>query len=420
AEKASQVGPHTTGIGTSIDRVSAMVEVTCFRCSRIVHIAPDAEHCSVCGEDLRHLIPPAYASKYFYDRAAQLASGNRVEAALAEVERGLDYRESSELHLLGAILAKRLGDFDLMRQQVAAIPLDDVLRQEAEWLLRSHQTRQRSLREAGKARQPGRQLATTAQDETLPFLVGDVSPSPTRQPRSSGAGRVWFGLLTLLVLVGSAWVLLGQGAPWTSWLGLNETPTEQAETGEITSNQGVPPPVGQPISPTLQTGPVLTPTVSITITPDIPNNLVQLAGTPEPLAANTPQTVVDAIDPQVFDLKSFLTQKERSDLVQLEVAATLQGERLNLRGFVQMDAERRDLISLAATAPGVGEVNALDLLVRLPPIYVVQEGDTLWDITIKLYGDPARMQALSDANRAILPSPEALRIGMELTVPPIQ
>src|SRR5689334_12631302 len=133
-----------------------MYEVTCFRCLRIVHITPDNERCSVCNEDLKQLIPPAFAARYFYDRAAHFAGEGQLQTAVAEVERVLAYRESSELHLLGGILAKRLGDFDLMRQHVAAIPLDDVLRQEAEWLLRSHQTRQRNLRQADKARKQPR------------------------------------------------------------------------------------------------------------------------------------------------------------------------------------------------------------------------------------------------------------------------
>src|SRR5436190_16185173 len=156
-----------------------MYEVTCFRCLRIVHITPDDEHCSVCGEDLKHLLSPAYASKYFYDRAAHLATAGNLQAGIAEIERGLDYRESSELHLLGGILAKRISDFDLMRQHVAAIPLDDVLRQEAEWLLRSHQTRQRTLRQAGKARKATRHPSLSdPEEDPLPFLVDEVTPSP--------------------------------------------------------------------------------------------------------------------------------------------------------------------------------------------------------------------------------------------------
>lgn len=48
---------------------------------------------------------------------------------------------ASELNLLGAILCKRLGRWDDMRHFVAAIPADDALRGEGEWLLRSNQAR---------------------------------------------------------------------------------------------------------------------------------------------------------------------------------------------------------------------------------------------------------------------------------------
>ncbi len=116
-----------------------MYEVTCFNCGNIAQITPDADHCIICKADLKHLIRPDYASKYFYQRAAQLAAAGEVTLALMEVERGLHYRASSELHLLAAIFSQRVNNFDQMRQHVAAIPVDDVLRGEAEWLLRSNQ-----------------------------------------------------------------------------------------------------------------------------------------------------------------------------------------------------------------------------------------------------------------------------------------
>jgi hypothetical protein len=105
-----------------------MQEVACYTCGRIVHISPDAELCSVCGENLRELLHPVHASKYFYDRAAKLAASDQLLPALQEIDRGLRYQPSSELRLLGAILAKRIGDFAQMRYHVAAIPVDDVLR----------------------------------------------------------------------------------------------------------------------------------------------------------------------------------------------------------------------------------------------------------------------------------------------------
>lgn len=397
-----------------------MYEVTCFRCSRIVHITPDAERCSVCGEDLRHLLPPAYASKYFYDRAANLAAGGDVRSALAEVERGLNYRESSELHLLGGILAKRLGDADLMRRHVASIPLEDVLRQEAEWLLRSHQTRQRTLREAGKARQSAhRSAGPTVEDEALPFLIEDVSPSPGRARQASRVGKLTIGLVMVFLVAGAGWALLGQGALWLGWRSPEvAAPTTDLETVESDGGEAAQPSTS-PASSVLvtntqpiQSNQILTPTA----TPVIPNNLVQ-QNAPPALAAMTPQTMVDAVDGQNFNFEDFLTQQGRAELAQLQVAATLQGTQLKLHGIVQMDAERQEVIAEAQKIPNVASVDAVDLLVRLPATYTVQAGDTLWDITVKLYGDPSRMQALIDANADVLPSPESLRIDMQLKVP---
>ncbi|CAN5711105.1 hypothetical protein BH10CHL1_BH10CHL1_08220 [soil metagenome] len=392
-----------------------MYEVTCFHCLRIVHITPDDQHCSVCNEDLKHLIPPAFASKYFYDRAAHLAAEGKLQAALDEVERGLDYRVSSELHLLGGILAKRISDFDLMRQHVAAIPLDDVLRQEAEWLLRSHQTRQRTLRQADKARKTNHRVnLSEPEEDPLPFMVDEVAPAPVRPTRT---GRLWLGLLALLFVTGAGWIILGRNVPGLGFLTANQsTPTTNGGASEYAQN-GV-----TAATPSTDTQPalILTPTLPISVTPDIPNNIVQRSGTPEPIAANTPRSAIEAVDTKLFDFKGFLFQKERQDLAQLDVSGSLQGTKLKLKGIVPMTADRSAIVDLAQSAPDVTEVDAVDLLVRLPPTYTVQEGDTLWDITYKLYGDVSRMQALSDANADILPSPEALRIGMELKVPPNQ
>ena len=122
-----------------------MQEVTCFHCNSIVYISPDSDQCSHCDEDLSPLLDSEYVSDYFYQRTNSLATSGSMAKALAEAERGLVYRSSSDLHLLAAILARQLGHFDQMRQHVAEIPLGDVLRPEAEWMVRSHQARQTRL-----------------------------------------------------------------------------------------------------------------------------------------------------------------------------------------------------------------------------------------------------------------------------------
>ena len=125
-----------------------MQAVTCFQCGRDVTVAPNHFVCSHCGADLQHLLLPETVATYFQARAHESSERGELGAALAEAERGLTYADSSELHLLAAILAKQLGRHDSMRQHVAAIPVDDSLRSEAEWLLRSHQDRERALQEA--------------------------------------------------------------------------------------------------------------------------------------------------------------------------------------------------------------------------------------------------------------------------------
>jgi hypothetical protein len=100
--------------------------------------------------------------------------GGDPQAALAEAERGLAYRASSELHLLSAILCKRLELVDRMRYHVASVPVDDVLRSEAEWLLRLSQARQRSLPESGRG---SVEFPLLSDDELLPLYVDDVRPT---------------------------------------------------------------------------------------------------------------------------------------------------------------------------------------------------------------------------------------------------
>ena len=49
--------------------------------------------------------------------------------------------------------------------------------------------------------------------------------------------------------------------------------------------------------------------------------------------------------------------------------------------------------------------------------HVVQEGESLWSIAKELYGRGQDWQKLFDANRDRLPSPDAMRSGLELIVP---
>ncbi|MEZ4727408.1 MAG: LysM peptidoglycan-binding domain-containing protein [Caldilineaceae bacterium] len=409
-----------------------MQEVVCYNCGRIVHISPDAELCSVCGENLRELLHPVYASKYFYDRAAKMAAGSQLLPALQEIDRGLSYQPSSELRLLGAILSKRIGDFEQMRHHVAAIPVDDVLRPEGEWLLRSHQMRQREMREASKMPGAKHTGAFVGDDEEIPVAIQQVHPliaAKAQPPIAKRRVGYTLVLVLLLVVTVTGGALFARTPQLLTFL--RGTDEETAQPAPDLAE-----PVRQPTqeqaidttSPVLvaTAAPTLLPTPSPTApaNPDVPSNVVQSdtpsENGPAEVASSTPGVAVGINATHPFDLESYLVQLDRIDLAQLEVSATFQGTVLSLKGIVPTFEARQALLEIAETVPGVTTVSQVDLLLRLPPTYIVQEGDTLWTIAYRLYGDVTMRQRLFDTNRAILPSPDALTVGVELQVPPME
>ena len=53
--------------------------------------------------------------------------------------------------------------------------------------------------------------------------------------------------------------------------------------------------------------------------------------------------------------------------------------------------------------------------------YTVQDGDSLWQIVTTFYGpDATRVAQLYEANRDVLPSAQALQVGMTLNLPPLE
>ncbi|TVR51283.1 MAG: LysM peptidoglycan-binding domain-containing protein [Puniceicoccaceae bacterium] len=49
--------------------------------------------------------------------------------------------------------------------------------------------------------------------------------------------------------------------------------------------------------------------------------------------------------------------------------------------------------------------------------YVVQPGDTLYRISVHVYGNGNRWQEIFEANRDVIRDPQALRVGAELRIP---
>jgi len=73
----------------------------------------------------------------------------------------------------------------------------------------------------------------------------------------------------------------------------------------------------------------------------------------------------------------------------------------------------------APPSPRPATPTAAATLLPRAQIYVVEPGDTLALIARKVYGDAGLWQQIYDANKdTIGETPDALRVGMRLTIPP--
>jgi len=386
-----------------------MQEVTCFNCHNRVHITPDTDRCTVCGEDLRGLLEPASVSRYFSQRAVELADEGKLDSALSEVKRGLAYADQPDLRLLGAILAEQLGRYDIMRGYVAAIPVDDPLRAEAEWLLRSHQNRQAAIREGLKHDRRPPASATTS------TVLADVLGTPVEPPkRSRRPVWIWSAVAAALILAlaYSGWFIIRHGGDILAALLATPSPIPSAVAAAPSQAAAT----SRPRQPTA-TPPAETPAPSPS--PTSAQELVLAATQTPALAAGNVRDAV-LIPAAAFNLRQFLLDRGYQELAELPIEARLQNGTLILQGIVYMDLQRRELLDLLQQDPSIREVNALDLRLRPKPTYTVQEGDTIWTIVADIYGSADQLEAFTAANLDVAPEPSLLRVGDVLEVPPVE
>ena len=201
------------------------------------------------------------------------------------------------------------------------------------------------------------------------------------------------------------------------------TTAESSAVAVVPTNSPTPLPATATSEPTPV--PTLAPTPLPTATPPVPvaaapqTQTVSAPADPQPIAAvnEALAAAVATSEASGFDLAAFLVQAERADLALLPIKATLQEGRLTLSGVVALTSHRLELLALAAQIPGVATVDAIDLVVRLPKVYTVGDGDTLWTIAYYLYGDGSRWEELYAANAELLGNTILLDVGMELQVP---
>ncbi len=399
----------------------------CPQCKAQVVVLLPSVSCARCGHDLAPQVPADELADALYDLAAEQARQHNLSAALSVLEQGLTQVERSDLHLLAALLYRKRGDYEAMRRHVAAIPVHDALRGEAEWLLRDHQERMRREREQLRRERP---------------------PRPGRQPRNRSWRPTvgWLGVPAVLILVfGAFW----WGRPWLAQFVAArpqtappavrsvQTPeripaepqvTVVAPTATLPSSTSTPQalPTPSPGSPAQGSSAAARTSGSVPSATPMPSPSPSPSPTPEPSPWPSAQPTatpdlaeaIRATLARPVDLAAYLEAQGRPDLAALPVEAARLGSKIWVQGTVPFTGQRDDLLGLLAQYPGVREIDDTLLTVRLPEVYIVQPQDTLWTIASLVYGDSQLWRLLWEANREQLAEPGDLTPGMELVVPP--
>ena len=114
---------------------------------------------------------------------------------------------------------------------------------------------------------------------------------------------------------------------------------------------------------------------------------------------------------------------------------------ITVSGSIARESQRQKILDVLAGLPGIRSVQD-DLVVAAPASnrpatpdqprkgddsvpasegassYTVESGDTLWKIAERVYGQGAKYEAIFEANRDLLDSPDHILPGQKLVIPP--
>ena len=426
------------------------MHLACPECGAPVEVTPSFANCPACNANVASHYTPAEMTRTIYHRALEHYSMGNEVAALEGIDQGISLLEAPELHLLAALIYRKRGEFKEMREHVAAIPADDILRSEGEWLLRSHQE-QLQLGRREEARRRGRAKGTQlAVGKASRQFSTEYYPAPldkkqvaTKAVAKIRRNRLPWAIPIAIVLLAVIFFSRGSSdsiltalqqlrtipdrltsiyASFTSddSAAVPSTDEESATGSQVNTNSQInsaaveeaPTPVqASSAPPTPETLPTAEPTQSVP--------------TPAPTESPSPDvaaTIIAAARVQSFDLTTFLNELDRADLAALGIQATWAPDappgELILQGTVAMTSVRIELLELATAIEGVTSIDSSGLDVDLPETYTVRAGENLRHIALRLYGDQDRWTEIYEANRDLVgDDPNNLWVGLSLTIP---
>ena len=112
-------------------------------------------------------------------------------------------------------------------------------------------------------------------------------------------------------------------------------------------------------------------------TPTISPNLAESAPVSQAVASTSGDQVVAATNLNDLDWRGWLRQQKRDDLAALPVTMRVEDGTVILEGTVEYAEQRAALEFEAKQVPGVENVSVVNVKLRPPQTYTVQDGDSL-------------------------------------------
>ena len=384
------------------------MQVTCLYCGAEAVVTPEYPECRQCAGDLSSLITPDLKAAYYYEKARDAAEQGAHFIALQQIQRGLQAQDTSELHLLAAILYADLEREEQLRAHIGAIPVNDVLRPEAEALLkRLVQRRTGSL-----DLEPDHDFGTP---EAVP---ADGSFWGLRNA-TVGAIAVAVAAIAVLVVLQNP---VGDLQAWVpDWLTQRvgpaplvrtEVPAGEAEPLLVEDDDSA---LSDPLSESAAPAEVVQAPEPAT-QPEIGSVQADGSESGDAWSQQVALNVLERIALKRIDFGPVLGQLGYPELEEREIVAVVQGDQLVLMGTVESLAERTTILDAVGGIPGLGEVDAEALNVVVPAqTHIVTTGDSLWNLAYRYLGDGNLWTEIVAAN----PNSEdgLLVIGQEIQIP---
>ena len=320
------------------------MHLACPECGAPVDVTSSFSNCPACDANVASHYTPAEMTRTVYHRALEHYSMGNEVAALEGIDQGISLLEAPELHLLAALIYRKRGEFKEMREHVSAIPADDILRSEGEWLLRSHQE-QLQLGRREEARKRGRAKGTQlAVGKASRQFSTEYYPAPLdkKQVAKKGTFKIRRNRLPWAIPIAAALLVViffsrGSGDSLLTALRQLRTIPDQL-TSFYSSFTRDEPPVATGADDEPETGSQFsaaaienTPTPEMSsAAPSTPTTLPTPEPTqslPTPAATNSASpdmvaTIIAAARVQSFDLTTFLNEQNRLDLAALGIQAS--------------------------------------------------------------------------------------------------